>query len=125
MQPKGGQRSPPVSSVALVAIGLDSSVEVFASLVVVWELRGLDRGREWRALRLIGVGYLVGAAYIGWDATSAIVGGKHSAASPIGILPLAGTGLVIGGLGGAKLGVGGRRGRPTVGADGRFGLIDG
>ena len=68
------------SSVALVAFGLDSSVEVFASLVVVWELRGLDRGREWRALRLIGVGYLVVAAYIGWDATSAIVGGKHSAA---------------------------------------------
>lgn len=112
-------------SIALVAFGLDSSVEVFASLVVIWELRGVDRGRERRALRLIGVGYLVVAAYIGWDASSAIIIGKHPAASPIGMLLLAATVLVMGGLGVAKLRVGGQLGSPTVRADGRFSLIDG
>jgi len=112
-------------SVALVAFGLDSSVEVFASLVVVWELHGVDRGRERRALRLIGIGYLVVAAYIGWDASSAIVGGRHPAVSPIGMLLLAATVLVMGGLGLAKLRVGGQLGSPTVRADGRFSLIDG
>ena len=51
-------------SVALVAFGLDSSVEVFASAVVVWELRGVDRRRERRAVRAIGVAYLIVAAYV-------------------------------------------------------------
>ena len=54
-------------SVALVAFGLDSSVEVFASIVVVWELRGADRSGERLALRLIGLGYIVVAVYVAWD----------------------------------------------------------
>ena len=60
-------------SVSLVAFGLDSSVEVFASLVVIWELRGIDRGRERRALRLIEVGYLAVAVYVAWDASRALM----------------------------------------------------
>ena len=46
-------------SVALVGFGLDSMVEVFASLVVIVELRRGDRRREGSAVRLIGGGYLV------------------------------------------------------------------
>src|SRR4051812_19102321 len=40
-------------SVALAGFGLDSLIETFASLVVIWQLTGVD-GRERRALRLIG-----------------------------------------------------------------------
>lgn len=112
-------------SVALVAFGLDSSVEVFVSLTVVWELRGVDRGREQRALRLIGVAYLVVAVYVGWDAIRALLGGNRPEPSPGGMLLLAGTVLVMGALGVAKLRVGRQLNSPTVVADGRFSLIDG
>jgi divalent metal cation (Fe/Co/Zn/Cd) transporter len=108
-----------------VAFGLDSSVEVLVSLTVVWELRGVDRGREQRALRLIGVAYLVVAVYVGWDAVRALLGGNRPEASPAGMLLLAATVLVMGGLGVAKLRVGRLMDSPTVVADGRFSLIDG
>jgi divalent metal cation (Fe/Co/Zn/Cd) transporter len=111
-------------SVSLVAFGLDSSVEVFASVVVIWELHGIDRGRERRALRLIGVGYLVVAVYVAWDATRALLSGDHPATSPLGMLLLAATVVVMGMLGVAKLQIGGRLHSPTVRADGRFSLVD-
>jgi divalent metal cation (Fe/Co/Zn/Cd) transporter len=111
-------------SVSLVAFGLDSSVEVLASLVVIWELRGVDRGRERRALRLIGAGYLAVAVYVAWDASHALINGDHSAASPVGMVLLAATVLVMATLGLAKLRVGRLLPSPTVRADGRFSLID-
>ena len=111
-------------SVALVAFGLDSAVEVFASLTVVWELRGADRSRERIALRLIGGAYIVVAAYVAWDALSALLGGVHPAASPLGIGLLAGTVVVMLWLGSAKIKVGRELDSPTVMADGRFSLVD-
>lgn len=112
-------------SVSLVAFGLNSSVEVFASLVVIWELRGIDRGRERRALRLIGVGYLAVAVYVAWDASRALMSGNHPAASVPGMLFLATTVVVMAVLGVAKLRVGRLLDSPTVRADGQFSLIDG
>jgi divalent metal cation (Fe/Co/Zn/Cd) transporter len=41
-------------SVGLAGFGLDSLVEIVASLVVVWQLRGIADGRERRALRIMG-----------------------------------------------------------------------
>jgi divalent metal cation (Fe/Co/Zn/Cd) transporter len=35
-------------SLALVGFGIDSSIEVFAAIVVLWRLRGLDEEREER-----------------------------------------------------------------------------
>jgi divalent metal cation (Fe/Co/Zn/Cd) transporter len=112
-------------SVALVAFGLDSSVEVFASLVVVWELRGSDRSGEQRALRLIGLGYIVVGGYVAWDTAMSILAGHRPEASPIGIVFLAGTVVVMLLLGMGKLRVGRTLDSPTVCADGRFSLIDG
>jgi divalent metal cation (Fe/Co/Zn/Cd) transporter len=112
-------------SVALVAFGLDSSVEVFASLVVVWELRGSDRSGERRALRLIGLGYIAVGGYVAWDTAISILAGHRPEASPIGIVFLAGTVLVMLMLGVGKRRVGRELGSPTVQADGRFSLIDG
>jgi divalent metal cation (Fe/Co/Zn/Cd) transporter len=51
------------SSVALVGFGLDSVIEFFAAVIVVWQLRGgEDRGT--RAVRLIGVTFFALAAYL-------------------------------------------------------------
>ncbi len=112
-------------SIALVAFGLDSSVEVFASLVVVWELRGADRTGEHRALHLIGVGYIVVGLYVSWDTVESILAAHRPGASPIGIAFLAGTFVVMLLLAAGKLRIGRQLGSPTVLADGRFSLIDG
>jgi len=53
------------NSVALAGFGLDSLIEIFASLVVVWQLKKLDQPqRERLALRLIGVAFIILACYI-------------------------------------------------------------
>lgn len=112
-------------SVALVAFGLDSSVEVFASAVVVWELRGVDRRRERRAVRAIGAAYLVVAVYVLLDSGNALRIANRPEPSPIGMLLLAATVLIMGVLGIAKLRVGRELHSATVTADGRFSLVDG
>jgi divalent metal cation (Fe/Co/Zn/Cd) transporter len=112
-------------SVALVAFGLDSSVEVFASAVVVWELRGVDRRRERRAVRAIGAAYFVVAVYILLDSGNALRIANRPEASPIGMVLLAATVLVMAALGIAKLRVGRELRSATVTADGRFSLVDG
>jgi divalent metal cation (Fe/Co/Zn/Cd) transporter len=111
-------------SVALVAFGLDSSVEVLASIVVVWELRAADRSGERHALRLIGLGYIVVAAYVAWDTVQAILSGNRPASSPIGIVFLSATVAVMVALGVGKVRVGRELDSPTVQADGRFSLVD-
>ena len=112
-------------SVALVAFGLDSSVEVFASAVVVWELRGADRRRERRAVRAIGAAYLVVAGYVMLDAVNALRNANHPETSAVGMVLLASTVVVMLGLGIAKLRVGRALDSQTVIADGRFSLVDG
>ena len=112
-------------SIALVAFGLDSAVEVFASAVVVWELRGTDRGRERLALRLIGSGYLVVAVYVAWQAVTGLLAGHRPDASPVGIVFLAATVGVMFLLAWLKGRVGRLMDSQTVLADARFSLIDG
>ena len=56
-------------SLALVAFGFDSIIEVLSACVVVWQLRAelrhhYDEDRERRALRLIAITFFVLAAYV-------------------------------------------------------------
>ena len=51
-------------SVALAGFGLDSLVEICASTVVIWQLRGIHDKREQRALRLISIAFFALAVYI-------------------------------------------------------------
>ena len=45
-------------SVALAGFALDSVIEIFASVVVVWQLKGTaTRAREQHAVRLIGLAF--------------------------------------------------------------------
>ncbi len=51
-------------SVALAGFGLDSLIEIFASVIVVWQLKRVNEARERRALRLIGGAFFALAVYI-------------------------------------------------------------
>jgi len=53
------------SSIALIGFGLDSVIEFFAAVIVVWQLRGaVSKERETRAVRLIGATFFALAAYL-------------------------------------------------------------
>jgi divalent metal cation (Fe/Co/Zn/Cd) transporter len=86
-------------SIALVAFGFDSSIEVFAASVVVWqfraELRGhVDDDRERRALKLIAVTFFVLAAYVTAQAVRDVVVDEEAEASLVGV-GLASVSLVV------------------------------
>ena len=55
-------------SIALIGFGIDSSIEVFAAGVVVWQLRGASDERRQRALQLIGTTFFALAVYVSIEA---------------------------------------------------------
>lgn len=77
-------------SLALVAFGLDSCIEIFASLVVVWELRGDDDPvRTRRALRLVGFAFAALGVLLITAALQALVAGREPHESLFGMSYLA------------------------------------
>lgn len=90
-------------SLALVGFGTDSIIEIFASVVVVWHLRGeAHRHRTRRALRLVGVAFLLLAASLGFFAMRDLWTGRQASESWPGIVYLAITAVVMFGLAIAK-----------------------
>ena len=84
-------------SLGLVAFGLDSCVEVFASLVVLWHLRGSgsDRRRSQRAMRLIAAAFGLLALYLGIAAVHSALKGAEPTRSWLGLAFLAVTVVVM------------------------------
>jgi len=93
-------------SLALVAFGLDSCVEVLASVVVLWHLGGdaedVDPARARRALRLIAAAFAVLGAYLLVDAVRSLLTRTVSEPSGLGIAFMAATVVVMFGLARAK-----------------------
>ncbi len=61
-------------SSALIGFGLDSLIESTSGAALLWRLQAGPEGerREQRALRLVGVSFLLLAAYVAWDAGGAL-----------------------------------------------------
>lgn len=74
-------------SISLTGFGIDSVIESLSGAVLLWRLRGNDDAerREPRALKLVGVSFLVLAGYIAWEATAALLQREPPEASLIGI----------------------------------------
>ena len=89
-------------SVALAGFGLDSLIEIGASMVVVWELSGANSGGQRRALQLIGIAFLALAAYLIIQAALVLAVRHHAAYSPLGIAWTAATALAMFSLAVAK-----------------------
>jgi divalent metal cation (Fe/Co/Zn/Cd) transporter len=111
-------------SVALAGLGLDSVIEIFASLVVIWQLKGVDQGREGRALRLIGAAFFVLAAYVLVQAVAALVSGHRAEPSPLGMAWLAATLAVMLFLAWGKHATGKQLGNVVLMTEARVTLID-
>jgi divalent metal cation (Fe/Co/Zn/Cd) transporter len=76
-------------SLALIAFGLDSLIEVFASTVVIWRLRhtGPDPGdaRTHRSLRLIAVAFFVLCGYLLVASVRSLLLAEEPESTPLGI----------------------------------------
>ena len=116
-------------SLALVAFGLDSLVEVFASLVVVWHLvpgkQADERSRDRRALRLVAVAFGVLATYLLAAGARQLAGGHEPGESPVGIAFLAVTSCVMFGLASWKRRVGTALASPPFRAEASITFLDG
>jgi len=86
-------------SLALVAFGLDSCVEVLASIVVLWHLGGEDEDsdpdRAQRAMRLIAVAFGVLGLYLLADTLRSLATRSISHPSGVGVLFMAATVAVM------------------------------
>ncbi|MFG2793406.1 cation transporter [Streptomyces sp. NPDC048419] len=112
-------------SVALAGFGLDSLIEIGASTVVIWELSGTGEERQRRALRLIGVGFALLAAYLLVQSTLVLVSGHHPRHSVLGIVWTAVTAGVMFALAAGKARTGAALGNPVLQTEGRVTLVDG
>lgn len=111
-------------SPALAGFGLDSLIEVFASLVVVWQLKGIHNYRETRAMHLIGAAFAVLAAYLVIQLVIVVAAGLRPATSGLGIVWTALTFVIMLALSLGKIRTGEALGNPVLRAEGKVTLVD-
>jgi divalent metal cation (Fe/Co/Zn/Cd) transporter len=113
------------SSVALLGFGLDSLIEIGASIVVLWELSGTGEHRQRRALRLIGVAFIVLAAYLLLQSVVALVTHHHASPATAGIIWTGVTALIMFALALGKSRTGRALHNPVLVTEGKVTFIDG
>lgn len=112
-------------SVALAGFGLDSLIEIGASLVVVWELSGTGAARRRKALRLIGAAFGALGVYLTVQSTLVLVAGFHPEPSRRGIAWTTVTAATMFALAAGKARTGAALNNPVLTTEGRVTLIDG
>ncbi len=111
-------------STALAGFGFDSLIEIFASLIVIWQLKGVGKSREATALKLIGTAFFLLAAYVLLQSAWTIVSGRHPASSSVGLLWLAMTVIAMILLAYGKQVTGRALQNPVLATEARVTLID-
>lgn len=111
-------------SVALAGFGLDSMIEIFASVVVVWHLRNLATSREGASLRLIGLAFVGLAIYLSVQSVYALASHAQPQTSPIGIAWVAATFIVMLLLAAGKAQTGAALGNAVLSSEARVTLVD-
>lgn len=111
-------------SVALVGFGVDSVIEVTASLAAQWRLRAdLDPERRERVeqltVRIIGGTFLALAVYVGYESVQTLVRREEPDGSVVGVVLLAMSIIVMPILARAKRRVAGALGSSALTADAR------
>ena len=120
-------------SVALAGFGLDSLIEIFASVVVVWQLTAHGapaavamrmQARERPALRLIGGAFLALAVYVTAQVAYSVLTHRHPASSPGGIAWLAATAAAMVALAVGKRRTGAALENPVLISEARVTMVD-
>jgi divalent metal cation (Fe/Co/Zn/Cd) transporter len=113
-------------SVALAGFALDSCIEIFASVVVVWQLRGdADPERERRAERLIGIAFFALAVYLIGQTVVTLALDVRPGSSPLGIAWLAATCVMMFSLAAAKARTGRELDNRVLQTEAKVTVVDG
>jgi divalent metal cation (Fe/Co/Zn/Cd) transporter len=113
-------------SIALIGFGIDSAIEGFASVVIVWRFTGsrtLSHAAERRAQRLVAVQFFILAPYVSVEAVRSLVNGSHPEESLVGIVLAASSLLLMPLLGRAKQRIGSRIGSSATASEGKQNLL--
>ena len=83
------------NSLSLFGFGIDSAIEIFASVVVVWQLKTINKKTEGVALKLIGGAFMALSLYLLVRAVQVLSIGAHPTPSHTGALWLFITAIVM------------------------------
>jgi divalent metal cation (Fe/Co/Zn/Cd) transporter len=112
------------SSVALIGFGLDSVIEVSSAAAVAWQFTASDpKRRERVALRVIAWSFFALAAYVAVEAVRGLLGAGEAERSPVGIVLVAVSVLVMPFLSFAQRRAGRELGSATAVADSQQTLL--
>jgi divalent metal cation (Fe/Co/Zn/Cd) transporter len=111
-------------SVALAGFGLDTVIEIGASLVVIWQLNDINDNRERIALRLISVAFFALAVYVATQSSCALWFQIHPITSIMGMVWLALTFVVMLGLAAAKHTTGSKLNNRILKTEAKVTLVD-
>jgi divalent metal cation (Fe/Co/Zn/Cd) transporter len=114
------------SSIALVGFGLDSAIEGFASLIIVWRFTGsrtFSQLAEQRAQKLVAIQFFLLAPYVGIESIRALVSGEHAANSWVGVALAISSVIVMPMLGIAKSRLADQIGSAATKGEGRQNML--
>ena len=113
-------------SIALIGFGIDSAIEGFASVVIVWRFtnwRTLSDAAEDRAQKLVAIQFFILAPYVGIEGVRALINGSHADESVVGIALAASSVIVMPWLGRAKQRIGSRMGSSATASEGKQNML--
>jgi divalent metal cation (Fe/Co/Zn/Cd) transporter len=114
------------SSIALVGFGLDSAIEGFASLVIVWRFsrsRMFSPAAETRAQKLVAVQFFLLAPYVAVESMRALIGGERPDETWVGIALAASSVMLMPLLGIAKQRIADEIGSAATKGEGRQNML--
>jgi len=114
------------SSIALVGFGLDSAIEGFASVIIIWRFTGrrlFSAAAEERAQRLVAIQFFLLAPYVGVESLRHLLGGPHAETSWVGIALAVGSVVLMPMLAIAKQRIAVGLGSPATRGEGRQNML--
>ena len=114
------------SSIALIGFGLDSVIEGFASLVIVWRFsrsRMFSAVAETRAQKLVAIQFFLLAPYVAVESLRALIGGERADVTWVGIALAASSVVLMPLLGIAKQRIADEIGSAATKGEGRQNML--
>jgi divalent metal cation (Fe/Co/Zn/Cd) transporter len=113
-------------SIALVGFGLDSAIEGFASVIIIWRFTGhrvFSHAAEERAQKLVAVQFFLLAPYVAFESGKALIAGEHPDVSWVGIALAVGSVIFMPLLGIAKQRLADQLGSAATAGEGRQNML--